>query len=785
MNNIEIELLKGILIYGQDNPDIIQSINHNYFSLFPAKVIIYSIKKYLKEYQKFPTYGELKIFIHEHEDKIDFSKDQEKRKLEWEKIEYFLKIIKNKEEYKKELFSEEYFKKQLSKFIKRKIIIQNIDKLKNAIQSGENLEETLEHIKEKIEPVSFEEDDGFTINNFLYLNKPVRIEPCPTGLETVDYWTDGGLARGELGMIASPSGCVDKDTEFLTPNGWKKISEYKPGDLICQWYPDGTTEFIKPLKYIKKPAHIFYHIKSKTFEMVISKDHRVPYFTPRKKGIRVDQIENILKRFSQPHSYFNIPREFSIPRNNPGLPISDELLRVFIMQCADGHILPNCKRRFRVRLRFKKERKKKRAIELLEKAGIPYKIHDSKSKYNKGYLIISYYAPKEIATKDMTMLYQCNEHQAKVVVEEILFWDGSIYQSKNGSGKLRTVRAFTGKKEYVDVFQFLASGVYRSTVSLQKDKRKYVKYDIWEARINNKKTTTIVPRKHVRKKILKGEYQYCFTVPSSFWLARKNGYIFPTGNSGKSTFLCNLAFNACLIGKPVIYITLEMSEAQILQKLISLYTNIPAKEFKNKKPIEVIEKHNIDLKELKDIFQNVYIKFFAADTNIFEIAKYIARMKKIKNIDAIFFIDYLNEISFPQAKEIWSQMQKIMTIFDKLAVQLEVPIWIATQAGDKAKNKVKFEMRDLYGAKTGIVKKLSFGLGMTQKNQQDADKTFLSFFKNRLYGDLRIKPIELEYDPQNGRISEANIEINFPSHNDESINLNKQDKTIGIKDLLE
>ena len=32
--------------------------------------------------------------------------------------------------------------------------------------------------------------------------------------------------------ICGPVGCVDADTEYLTPGGWRKISKYQQGDLV-------------------------------------------------------------------------------------------------------------------------------------------------------------------------------------------------------------------------------------------------------------------------------------------------------------------------------------------------------------------------------------------------------------------------------------------------------------------------------------------------------------------------------------------------------------------------
>ena len=44
------------------------------------------------------------------------------------------------------------------------------------------------------------------------------------------------LAAVEFGsnniVIDSPTGCVPASTEFLTPNGWKRIDEYNNDDLI-------------------------------------------------------------------------------------------------------------------------------------------------------------------------------------------------------------------------------------------------------------------------------------------------------------------------------------------------------------------------------------------------------------------------------------------------------------------------------------------------------------------------------------------------------------------------
>ena len=81
-----------------------------------------------------------------------------------------------------------------------------------------------------------------------------------------------------FGITFAGSGCVDEETEFLTPKGWKKISEYKYGDLVCQWNEDGSTQFVNPISYISEPENRKgYYIQNGN--RFICPDHRMPFMT--------------------------------------------------------------------------------------------------------------------------------------------------------------------------------------------------------------------------------------------------------------------------------------------------------------------------------------------------------------------------------------------------------------------------------------------------------------------------------------------------------------------------
>lgn len=79
--------------------------------------------------------------------------------------------------------------------------------------------------------------------------------------------------------------CVDGDTEFLTPKGWKKIKDYEPMDKVGQVSSrtvNGKSifnlEFVKPYVYINVPAKEMKRVSVEEIEMVLSVYHDVVTF---------------------------------------------------------------------------------------------------------------------------------------------------------------------------------------------------------------------------------------------------------------------------------------------------------------------------------------------------------------------------------------------------------------------------------------------------------------------------------------------------------------------------
>ena len=81
-----------------------------------------------------------------------------------------------------------------------------------------------------------EEDYGTEITDNIEdaLKREFR-QTIPTGVQVIDALTGGGLGKGEIGLILTPSG-VGKaqplSSKILTPNGWVKMGDIKVDDLV-------------------------------------------------------------------------------------------------------------------------------------------------------------------------------------------------------------------------------------------------------------------------------------------------------------------------------------------------------------------------------------------------------------------------------------------------------------------------------------------------------------------------------------------------------------------------
>ncbi|MEA3397823.1 MAG: hypothetical protein U9R05_10215, partial [Chloroflexota bacterium] len=399
-----------------------------------------------------------------------------------------------------------------------------------------------------------------------------------TGIDGVDEHLVG---MAGLTIVSGASGCVDAQTEFMTPQGWKKISEYNEGDQVLQWNPDGSTNFVEPTNYINKPADIFYHLKNKTVDQMLSPEHNMVYRTRKSSTIQHKPMSEVWKDHNRlaagfQGQFFNT---YKAPSRR-GVTYNDDELRLMIALSADGSIDP--RGRLQVTFRLKKERKKERLVTLLEACAIKYRRNDTP---HNGYTQISFRPPK--LTKDLTELWEANEQQLRVIYDEFVHWDGAI--DKRTGNK----RFYTTIKEHADFIQYVINAVGDRRCSIRIDDRvgheyvtagqtyirKSISYEVLEAS-TKVSSVTIDRRKQTAETITEitpeeGARKYCFTVPSGHFMIRRNNTVVVSANSGKSAFLLEAAIGQFKAGHSVLFISLELSAQVLGKRLKSSLTGIP------------------------------------------------------------------------------------------------------------------------------------------------------------------------------------------------------------------
>lgn len=373
---------------------------------------------------------------------------------------------------------------------------------------------------------------------------PGKYSPMAHQKETAAF-----LTLQHRAFVFNEAGCVDSETEYLSPTGWKKISEYTHGE-VAQYYPDsGRVEFVTPDRYVKLPCAEMVKIKTKYgVDQMLSPEHRVLVRSNVADKWRVLSAAELLQQHDEYHagtykpgkrtvggpiSFGNtrVPSAFYAD-GGPGIPLSDALLRVQTAVIADGYFPSDTGTRCVMRL--KKERKKERIRVLLKDAGIQYT--ERACVAVPGFSIFTFYAPLRVKEFD-AQFWAATKEQLAVLSEECLYWDGTHRVGVKGPSFSSTSKASA------DFVQYAWSAQGR-TARIIEDKRAYkytggVCYTVnirGEARGSKHGLLSMYNRKKPTMGVVPSTdgFKYCFTVPTSYLVFRRNGCIFASGNTGKS-----------------------------------------------------------------------------------------------------------------------------------------------------------------------------------------------------------------------------------------------------------
>lgn len=346
-------------------------------------------------------------------------------------------------------------------------------------------------------------------------------------------------------VVQAYAGCVDKDTEYFNGNEWVKICDYKKGDMVLQFNEYWQAELVNPISYIKNPRDKMYKISTKYgVDMMLSENHRVIYidkskgFEFGKNNLLEIECNDLVARHNKNKSGFtgSFLTTFSI-KNETDLDISEDELRLNMAIICDGNIVNENTKNIRINL--KKDRKKARIVDILEKMNIEYNVVHK----DDGYSIYTFKYDKAVKKFDYKWLF-LPKNKRMVLFEEIPYWDGAIKTNISGYS-----RYYSTIKHNADFIQMLASSlniratIYEDNRVGTKSNDKYIRKSIcYNVLFTNKTIVGIGRQSKVENKDkcisyvdTEDGFEYCFKVPSGMLVLRRGDNIFITGNCGKST----------------------------------------------------------------------------------------------------------------------------------------------------------------------------------------------------------------------------------------------------------
>jgi hypothetical protein len=339
-----------------------------------------------------------------------------------------------------------------------------------------------------------------------------------------------GRARGMFqfyGANRTGRWCLTGDHEVLTVQGWERLDEWE-GGLIASWSPTNEGVVFSHAKALcfdyEGPM---YEYRSNRIAQISTPDHKMYFKRRYGKPWITDTVENMAT--CRP----SIP--FTGYRRIKGRPDS-AALRVLVMTQADGHYAEDGS----ICYNFTKQRKIERCRTLLRRAGLVYtlSVYDQADRKYHRFRISNMDVPLWLRQfRSKTYGSWLFDESSDAFFDELPYWDG--YRPAPNS-----IQYCTCNKENADMVQAFAHLSGRAAgIRLKKLSENHKNWqdahvvDIWLTpgnchEIRNKPVVTPFNGK-----------VYCAETQTGFFLVRRDGRVWVTGNSGRLIQVQNLRQN--------------------------------------------------------------------------------------------------------------------------------------------------------------------------------------------------------------------------------------------------
>lgn len=383
------------------------------------------------------------------------------------------------------------------------------------------------------------------------------------------------IMTNNVSVVTANAGCVDGETQYFNGKEWKYIKNYTEGERIMQ-YNVASKEILmrKPERYIVNDRQECYEIKDDNSHlyMSLSHDHRVLYHNQENKYITTTArnfITSVLSGFETA----TIPTTFNV--ETVGTPTTEEkiqkvTLRHFACLAVNGTRRPideqytfflMCNKASGNPERFEKQKNIVKKFypqwkECLEK------LNEDNRIYWYDEEIARLYKEDPVGDSIRNLCYtvppewwRFNKYQLKYALELAI-----MFMPDSPGRKLFELWTFS--PEWREFYQYAYASIGKRAVCFDDEQYKewwgISRYEVYIKADGTKgvRNIQLVERHRRRRHYLmvmddpevaldpenikiERHYRktYCFTTLTGYWVARKNGSIFITGNCGKSSMM--------------------------------------------------------------------------------------------------------------------------------------------------------------------------------------------------------------------------------------------------------
>ena len=566
--------------------------------------------------------------------------------------------------------------------------------------------------------------------------------PIPTGIGKIDEALEGGLGKGELGVIIGPTsfGKVQPfDSKIVTPNGFKNMGDIKVGDYVIGSngkptkvigvYPHKNWQFYKVTfsdgvscecgKEHLWAVNSYYQRSGKKYIQGVSKNRNDKRYV-QDDSFKVLSLEDIVKKglFKRGRHNFKIPmcspvefekRNLSIDSYLMGYLIGDGNFNGATITVGKEDIDESSKLLSECNFKFNLHERKNRAFSLSYGANLKKEL----SKYFDLSLTSSgKYIPEDylyssledriailngLMDSDGTCMKNgcsCFNTKSKQLAEDIKI----LVLSLGGFAKVREKRAKYFNKKYNEIRDCgthyeVTITLCDSSIPIFRLKRKQDRVVYRTLRSDERFFDRVE-----KSRICDGQ---CIKVDAEDELYLTDNFIV-THNTSLTTAM---ASHAACSGYKVLQIVFEDRIKQIQRKHLGRITGIEAKDLSKPENIDRVKETIENFPDKYKLNENLRIvKFPSGEKTARQIERFIKKLINSGFKPDLTIIDYFECLEHENDRSTtneFSQEGKTMRRFEAMAGELDMAIWIPSQ-GTKDSINLELVTMDKIG---GSVKK--------------------------------------------------------------------------------